>query len=38
MKNCCFLKNIYTKQLAANDATRLDDGTQRRDGDNNDDE
>jgi hypothetical protein len=28
MENCCFLKNIYAKQLAANDAARAEDNAQ----------
>jgi hypothetical protein len=38
MENCHFLKNIYAKQLVADDAARAEDDAQRRDGDNNDDE
>jgi hypothetical protein len=37
MENCCFLKNIYAKQIAAADAARADDNAQRQDGDNDDD-
>jgi hypothetical protein len=36
MENCRFLKNIYAKQIAADDATRVDTDAQRRDGDDDD--
>jgi hypothetical protein len=38
MENCRFLKNIYAKHLAANDTAKAHDDTQRRDGDDDDDE
>jgi hypothetical protein len=38
MENCYFVKNIYAKQLAANDAARADHDAQRRGGDDYDDE
>jgi hypothetical protein len=38
MENCRFLKNIYAKQLAADDAAKAHDNVQRQDGDDDDDE
>jgi hypothetical protein len=37
MENCCFLKNIYAKQLANDDALKAIDDGPRRDSDDNDD-
>jgi hypothetical protein len=38
MENCCFLKNIYAKQITPDDAARVDTDAQQRDGDDDDDE
>jgi hypothetical protein len=38
MENCRFLKNIYAKQLAADDVAKAHDDAQRQDGDDDDDE
>jgi hypothetical protein len=38
MENCCFLKNIYAKQIIADDAARVDTDAQQQDGDDDDDE
>jgi hypothetical protein len=37
MENCRFLKNIYAKQLAADNAAKAHDDAQRRDDDDDDD-